>query len=261
MSLKTQAIVTAWGNSTRLIFNHPLRIHNKIALKSLYYPKYTVPTKFSLYLKDEVGEIFNIPIIWEGIFKNSGEVSWAIFEALWDYCEYSGRVKPEIIEWDEFLYGLDGVPLSNDLGYYDYIILDHTGLTIISDDLHGLLYRFGRKINIFSLFERETVENTGTNFKVNYHEVNHDYLENIPVAIHCNVIMGTYIDSKPQQILEVLYMDSKKGVNVIDIERPTFHSVIVDEIFVLELKIITLDGENLEFEFKDTPVIFKLIFE
>ena len=106
-------------------------------------------------------------------------------------------------------------------------------MTIISDDLHGLLYRFGRKINIFSLFERETVENTGTNFKVNYHEVNHDYLGNIPVAIHCNVIMGTYINSKPQQILEVLY---------IDIERPTFHSVIVDEIFVLELKIITLDG-------------------
>ena len=28
------------------------------------------------------------------------------------------------------------------------------------------------------------MENTGTNFKVNYHEVNHDYLEIIPVAIH-----------------------------------------------------------------------------
>ena len=69
MILKKQAIVTTWGNSTRLIFDHPFRIRNKIALKSLYYPKYTVPIKFSLYLKDEVGEIFNIPIVWEGIFK------------------------------------------------------------------------------------------------------------------------------------------------------------------------------------------------
>ena len=38
-----------------------------------------MPIKFLLYLKDEVGEIFNIPIVWEGIFKNSGEVSLAIF--------------------------------------------------------------------------------------------------------------------------------------------------------------------------------------
>ena len=46
MSLKSQAIVTAWGNSTCLIFDHPLRICNKIAIKSVYYPKYTVPIKF-----------------------------------------------------------------------------------------------------------------------------------------------------------------------------------------------------------------------
>lgn len=262
MELKSQLVATTRSNTVQLTFNQPLRIPNKIALKSLYYPKVSVIKWYNLYLREENDEIISIPIRTGGAIKNSNNISWLIYEAIWDHCELTGRRKPQLIEWDKpHLHPNYSNLKELEIPARDYIFLPDTEFKILFDkDFHF----FNNSNNIFDFYDKGEVNinNAELGFSVNYHEIVHKDRADILTIIYCNIVAGSYFNNKIEQILELVNLNGEKDVNEIIIDQPMFKDTIYDEVLTLVLEIKTLNDESIEFIFSDDrPVVYTLLFK
>ena len=259
MDLKNQLVVSSedgTGNIS-ITFDKPLRIPNKIALKSLYYPKFSEVEEFNVYLKDEEGMIFTLSIPVSGV-KNSNDITWEVYSLIWDYCDHDNRITPKIIEYDERSVHSAYEPYVCETEPYDYVFLEETGLEIIIDE--KISRRRSDPRNIFDRFEKGTVKATELGFNVKFHELGQIEQKSVLALIYCNVVSCTYMNSKTVQILDVVNLKMREEYNEITVNEPLFMDTVYDEVLTLTLSIKTLDGENIAFHNLGQPLVYKLIF-
>lgn len=266
MELKNQLIITSRADSIRVIFEKPLRIPNKIALKSLYYPRFSTVEIFYLYLCDSANNFYILPITTGLGFKDSGELAWIIYETIWDFCVHEDRNTPDILEWyeNQLHPSYDSLKEKN-IPPQDYIFLRGTGLKIL-DFNDGKLDLFSTPKNyknIFNLFQEGSVRITQSNghgFTIRYHKFEQKD-DDVMVFVYCNAVQGTYVNSKILQVLDLVHLKKENDINFLNNEQPFFKDTVFSEILTLEIYFKTLDGKNISFDFSEQSLILKIIFE
>ena len=268
MEISDQLIVTATSGVSSLTFARPLKVKDKkIGLKAIYYPKFSEFNDYYLYLEDEsTGKELRIKLAVSKFYTSSNDLVWLMWSNLWDYCERTGRKRPDIVEHDETSSYEPDLPSG-----HDYLIMNGTGLKVLTNPpKFSNTFNFtGSSRNIFELFNpgsfsQVTVPNaTATNNSavVDYHTIDYGADEKSQlVYVKCNIVDSTYVNSKKQQILDILNLSFENDFNEHIIDHPAFKKVVVDELFILSITVESFDGKRIDFN-EHQPIVFKLIFK
>ena len=268
MDLTDQIIVTATSGISSLTFASPLKVKGKkIGLKAIYYPKFSEFNDYYLYLEDESsGKELRIKIAVSKLYTSSNDLMWLIWGYLWDYCERAGRKKPDIIEYNETSSYEPELPTG-----HDYLIMNDTGLKVLTNPpKFSKTFNFGGGYrNIFELFNpgsfsQITVRNTSSTNNsavVDFHTINHgDDEKSQLVYIKCNIVDTSYVNSKKEQILDIVNLSFKNDFNEHIIDHPAFKKVVVDELFIFTITVETFDRKPIDFN-EHQPIVFKFIFK
>ena len=87
MTLEKQLVVTSLDNPSILSFHCPLKTPDKVALKSIHFPKFQVTMKFGLYILDDNQRFHELQLKTFGLpFRNTEDIMDVIFNALHDFC-------------------------------------------------------------------------------------------------------------------------------------------------------------------------------
>ena len=268
MEITDQVIVTAKHSVSSLTFACPLKLKGKkIGLKAIYYPKFYELNDYYLYLEDENnGKELRIKIAVSKLYTSSNDLMWLMWGHLWDYCERVGRKKPEIVEYNDTSSHEPELPTG-----HDYLIMNGTGLKVLTNpSKYSNTFGFGGGYrNIFDIFNpgsfsQITVPDTSSiknSAVVQYHIIQHgDDEKSQLVYIKCNIVDNSYVNSKKEQILDIINLSFKNELNEHIIDHPAFKKVMVEDLFIFTITVESFDGKRIDFN-ENQPIVFKFIFK
>ncbi len=248
-------ILSSETSTFKVTFDKPLSVEDKkIALKSIHYPKIHFPTTYRIWLNTVHGGTLapvRLPTV---RYYTSSQLVAAIYVVMLE-------AHRALLQRSRFIQ-TPPPTFHNSRASGSVIEFQNTGVSI--KEYHFSMTEIMTS-NVFELFDFGTVHLNEGRLEVDFHELSiaaDNPTDPISALVYCNAIVPTYMNEHKHQILDVLCLNSKEELNIIEINEPLYHNMIFGEVLTLSFVVQTMYGESIDIhEHLDHPWVLKLLFK